>query len=168
MKKSKKLVILSFLLTSFILLFTINTNVLVVRCVETNELIFINKIKPGDEFTMKWMHSVELQPWEEIFRIDENYNIILDRTRFKQFGAGVPDYAGNKTEIKDGYIIFSGINKKMSKLPYGISSFAKHTFFFKDKKIKLYEKVKDANSINIYVSQINMANYIIEKMTVSF
>lgn len=166
MIKSKKLIIL-LLLISFIPLFTINTNVLVVKCVETNELIFINKVKPSDEFSMKWMHSVELQPWEEIFRIDKDYNIILDRTRFKQFGAGVPNYAGNKTEIKDGYIIFSGINKKINKLPYGISDFAKHTFFFKDKKIKLYEKINDANSVNIYILQTNILNYIIKKLTAS-
>ena len=75
---------------------------------QTNEILFVFKVSPGDEFIMKWIHSVELTPWEEIFRIDENNEMILDRTRFQQFGAGVPDYAGTKTEIIDGYIIFSG------------------------------------------------------------
>ncbi len=43
------------------------------------------------EFTMRWIHSVELEPWEETFRIDDDLEIILDRTRFKAFGAGVPN-----------------------------------------------------------------------------
>ncbi|SKC41558.1 DUF1850 domain-containing protein [Maledivibacter halophilus] len=167
MKISKKIIILFFVLISFTLPFTININTLVIKSIETNKVIFINHVKPEDEFSIKWMHSVELQPWEEIFRIDSNYNIILYRTKFKQFGAGVPDYGGNKTEIKDGYIIFKGINRKIDNLSYGISSFAKHTFSFKDKEIKLYKKIEDGNPINIYILETNLINYIIKKITVS-
>lgn len=162
MSKKFKVIISLILLISFSLLFILNINVLIVKDISKDKIVFINKVVPGDEFTMEWMHSVELLPWEEIFRIDDNYDIVLDRTRFKQFGAGVPDYAGNKTEIKDGYIIFSGINKKINPLPYGVSDFAKHTFYFKDREIKLYEIIEDGVAINIFVKKIKLIDYLMK------
>ncbi|MCT4563610.1 MAG: DUF1850 domain-containing protein [Maledivibacter sp.] len=162
MLKLLKNIVLLILFIATILIF-INIHVLVLEDVQNNKTIFIVKVNPNDEFTMTWMHSVELQPWEEIFRIDDDYHVILDRTRFKSFGAGVPDYAGDKSEVKDGYVIFSGINKKMNDLQYGISDFAKHTFNFSDKELRLYEHIEDGNAIKIYTKPLNMLEYFIKK-----
>jgi len=157
----KTIFILSILL--IIALLTIHINVLVLYHYQAKKPLMVYKIEPDDEFIVKWIHSVELTPWEEIFKISNNYEIILDRTRFQQFGAGVPDSAGTKTEIKDGYITFSGIDKKIDMIPYGISSFAKHTFIFKNKEYKLYEIVKDGDRINFYTDKYNLIKYLIYK-----
>jgi hypothetical protein len=122
-------------------------------------------VEEGDEFIVKWIHSVELTPWEEIFRIDSNNNIILDRTRFQQFGAGVPDFAGKTVEIKDGYITYGEINQKIPLLPYGISNFAKHTLVFNDVEYPLYELVPDGDRINIYTEKISLLKYLYIKAT---
>lgn len=134
--------------------------VLMLQEVNTGKIIFINPAKINSQFTMKWMHSVELQPWEENFIIDKNLNILLSSTRFKSFGAGVPESAGTKTELKDGYVVFSGINKKMPQLIYGISNYAKHTFYYDDMEIKLYEIVENGNSIKIFTSYISYLKYL--------
>jgi hypothetical protein len=123
------------------------------------------RVEEGDEFIVKWIHSVELTPWEEIFRIDSNNNIILDRTRFQQFGAGVPDFAGKTVEIKDGYITYGEINQKIPLLPYGISNFAKHTLVFNDVEYPLYELVPDGDRINIYTENISLLKYLYIKAT---
>jgi hypothetical protein len=151
------------LIILLILLSTINVNVLVLNYYQEDKPLMVFQIKPKDEFIVKWIHSVELTPWEEIFRIDDNFDIILDRTRFKQFGAGVPDQAGTKTEIKDGYIIFSGINQKMDMIPYGISSFAKHIFVFYDIEYNLYEMVNDGDRINFYTDEYSLLKYLLVK-----
>ena len=151
------------LISLFILIiasFTINVHVLVLEHYQTDKPLMVFKIEPEDEFIVKWIHSVELTPWEEIFRIDDSYEIILDSTRFKQFGAGVPDEAGNKTEIKDGYVIFSGINQKIDMIPYGISSFAEHTFVFENTEYKLYEMVDDGDRINFYTDKYSLLKYL--------
>lgn len=141
-------------------LFFIPVNCLVLEHYQTGEILLLFNVQADDEFTVKWIHSVELTPWEEIFRIDDNNKIVLDRTRFQQFGAGVPDSAGTKTEYKDGYIIFSGINQKMDLLPYGISSFAKHSFIFKNREYELYKLVKDGDRINFYTAKISLIKYL--------
>jgi len=158
--------IMFILILIFMSLFIFQKNTLIIKDLSKDSIIFLNKISPGDEFTMRWMHSVELQPWEEIFRIDQNHNIVLDRTRFKSFGAGVPDSAGNKTEIKNGYVIFSGIDRKMPDLKYGVSDFAKHTFLFKNKELKLYEIVENGNGIKFDSVQMRLFKYYFLKIKI--
>jgi hypothetical protein len=161
MKKIIAIIILILLLlTSFY-----NINVLTFEHFQEEEILLTFKVGEGDEFIVKWIHSVELTPWEEIFRIDSNNNIILDRTRFQQFGAGVPDFAGKTVEIKDGYITYGEINQKIPLLPYGISNFAKHTLVFNDVEYPLYELVPDGDRINIYTENISLLKYLYIKAT---
>jgi len=120
-------------------------------------------VKANDEFTMRWIHSVELTPWEETFKISDENEIILDRTRFKQFGAGVPDSAGNKTEIKDGYIVFSGINQVMDEIPYGISKFTEHTVIIQETEYPLYQYIQDGHRIVFYTEKVSIFKYIFEE-----
>jgi hypothetical protein len=161
MKKIIAIIILILLLlTNFY-----NINVLTFEHFQEEEILLTFKVGEGDEFIVKWIHSVELTPWEEIFRIDSNNNIILDRTRFQQFGAGVPDFAGKTVEIKDGYITYGEINQKIPLLPYGISNFAKHTLVFNDVEYPLYELVPDGDRINIYTENISLLKYLYIKAT---
>lgn len=161
MKKIAAIIILTLLLlTNFY-----NMNVLTFEHFQEEEILLTFKVEEGDEFIVKWIHSVELTPWEEIFRIDSNNNIILDRTRFQQFGAGVPDFAGKTVEIKDGYITYGEINQKIPLLPYGISNFAKHTLVFNDVEYPLYELVPDGDRINIYTEKISLLKYLYIKAT---
>jgi len=161
MKKNLKPILIS-IITIIILLLMIPVNVLTWYYYQEDYVYERFIVKPNDEFTIRWMHSVELTPWEEIFKISNDYDIILDRTRFKQFGAGVPDSAGNKTEIVDGYIVFSGINQIMKELPYGVSHFSKHIIIFKDKTYQLYDDFKDGDRIVIYTEKIPYIKYLLK------
>ncbi|QEK11344.1 DUF1850 domain-containing protein [Crassaminicella thermophila] len=163
MKKYNKILIL-FLILSFLPLSLIKVPVIILEDIKASKTIFIHKISPNDQFTMHWMHSVELAPWEETFYIDNNYKIILDYTRFKAFGAGVPKSAGKKTFVKNGWIYFAEINKEMPNLAYGISNFAKHTFYFKNITLKLYEMVPNDNPVKIYTDKLSIISYIYKKL----
>ncbi len=110
-------------------------------------------IDKGDTFVMRWIHSVELEPWEEIFVIDDHYEIILDSTRFKAFGAGVPDSAGKRVETKDGFIAFKEINQKMPYLVYGISDIAQHTLFVNGKTYELYKTIPIDHGVEFTVKK---------------
>jgi len=148
--------------------FVTSIPVLTLEHFQKDSVIMTFKVDEDDEFIVKWIHSVELTPWEEIFRIDSENKIILDRTRFQQFGAGVPDFAGKTVEIKDGYITYGEINQEIPLLPYGISDFAKHTFVFKNKEYELYKLVPDGDRINIYTERLNLIEYLYRKIILSF
>jgi len=140
--------------------------VLILEHRETSEILLLERVSPGAEFTIRWMHSVELQPWEEIFRIDEEYRLVLDRTRFKSFGAGVPHEAGKKSEIKDGYVIFSDINTIIPEITYGISDYAKHTFIYNTHELPLYQLVNDGDGIKFYIEKAAVIDYLLKRKKV--
>jgi len=158
----KKIIFIGLILV--LVSFFISVSVLTLEHFQNDSIVMTFKVDEKDEFIVKWIHSVELTPWEEIFRIDSENNIVLDRTRFQQFGAGVPDFAGKTVEIKDGYITYGEIDQKIPLLPYGISDFAEHTFVFKDKEYKLYKMVPDGDRINIYTEKISFIEYLYRKI----
>ena len=83
---------------------------------KTGEVIIEHPVSPGDEIFFGWIHSLDDFPWNEIFIIDGNFNLILDTVSFTEFGAGVPHNIGSVTYIKDGVIYMSGINQKFTEL----------------------------------------------------
>jgi hypothetical protein len=60
-----------------------------------------------------WRHSVELQPWMEFYQAEKNGNLRLVETRFKSYGAGVPDMDGYVERIEDGFLVVRGIERKI-------------------------------------------------------
>jgi hypothetical protein len=75
-----------------------------------NQTIVVHPFLKQKEFSIRWTHSVEKEDWEEFFHI-QGETILLTSTRFKTFGAGVPDHAGDTTYIKDGWVYMTGIHQ---------------------------------------------------------
>ncbi|WP_052504475.1 DUF1850 domain-containing protein [Rossellomorea aquimaris] len=75
-----------------------------------NKNIVVQPFFNQKEVSIRWTHSVEKEDWEEFFLI-ENTTITLTSTRFKTFGAGVPDVAGEDTFIKDGWVYMTDIHQ---------------------------------------------------------
>ena len=100
MLKKKYIVLfgLSIVIVIIILLFFIHAYTLELRLFTDGELIFKQKVQPGDEFILKYTHSVVLTPVWEIFIIDKDYQIVLIETDFLDHGAGLP-YTTFENEI---------------------------------------------------------------------
>jgi hypothetical protein len=75
-----------------------------------NKNIVVQPVFNQKEFSIRWTHSVEKEDWEEFFHI-KGSTITLTSTRFKTFGAGVPDNAGEDTYIKDGWVYMTDIHQ---------------------------------------------------------
>ncbi|OHV07687.1 DUF1850 domain-containing protein [Kushneria phosphatilytica] len=66
-------------------------------------------------FAVRWQHSVEREDWIEYYRLDQG-TIRVSMTRFRTFGAGVPDHAGRHTRLIDGWVEMSGIDRVVDPL----------------------------------------------------
>mgnify|MGYP005828197893 CR=1 FL=1 len=75
-----------------------------------NKNIVVQPVFNQKEVSLRWTHSVEKEDWEEFFHI-KDHTINLTSTRFKTFGAGVPDNAGKDTYIKDGWVYMTNIHQ---------------------------------------------------------
>jgi hypothetical protein len=121
---------------------------IVLENLDNGQIIFIQAVQPKDELTIGWTHSVEQLPWEEIFRV-EGDNLILDRTRFKTFGAGVPSETLGKSKMEDGWIVYYDLEQKMPGLTYSISKRGRHILTYHNRSIPLYEVLPDATPVSV-------------------
>lgn len=63
---------------------------LTVSAVKKNDVVLLRRIKPKDHFEYRAIHSVELSPYVEYFRINPNYTISLYETAFQSSNVGLP------------------------------------------------------------------------------
>lgn len=105
----KKILMILVLIGLGSLLF-IPTNVLTIKVDgKINQLHFY---EDGELFSLRWVHSVEKEEWEEFFYVQDD-KIFIQSTRFKTFGAGVPSHAGKQSFIKNGWVYMTDIHREI-------------------------------------------------------
>lgn len=77
-------------------------------------------------FEVAWIHSVELEEWREQFVADPAGEIRIVSTRFRTFGAGVPDSAP-ETHLEDGWVVMSGFDRVVDPLVIRANAETSHT-----------------------------------------
>ena len=110
-----------------------------------------------NEFTIGWIHSVEKEPWFEIYTVHNN-QLFLKETYFKTFGAGTPS-DGTFIKTDDGYVHFI-LNKPFQEINMVISKNVKTTLYTKNEEIKLYKLAEDYSNISFKVQKIPLWKYI--------
>ncbi|OGD15184.1 hypothetical protein A2V47_00160 [Candidatus Atribacteria bacterium RBG_19FT_COMBO_35_14] len=144
-----------------IILFFIPVYTLDLRPFSDEEIIFKQKVQPGDKFTLKYTHSVALTPVWEIFIIDKDYQIILIETDFLDHGAGLP-YTTFENEIfveEEGRFKIKNMHRIMpTPIYYRIGAVSENIFNFKNIKIDLSSSVGD-KLLTIGVYKRNLYNY---------
>ncbi|WLR49196.1 DUF1850 domain-containing protein [Halobacillus litoralis] len=121
------------------------------------ELIRLFRVEEGDGFTISWTHSVEKETWEEMFVI-ESGTIELTSTRFKTFGAGVPNDTGDETYLKDGWVYMTGISQRIGKqLAIRTGKSTNHRFIYgKDTTLSL----ESQKAYQVKVQKVPLGQYI--------
>ena len=111
--KWKLLIILAAALTAAFSL--IPLHVLKIDAVKEERPVLVWAVRPGDEFSLGYIHSVELSPVWDYFRIDESYRIVLYETTFQSLNTGLPStIAGDERLIREGdHFRISGMNRSL-------------------------------------------------------
>jgi len=154
---------LSIVIIIIIVLFFIPIYTLDLRPFSDGEIIFKQKVQPGDKFTLKYTHSVALTPVREIFVIDKDYQIILIETDFLDHGAGLP-YSAFDQEIfveEEGRFKIKNMHRVIpTPIYYRIGAVSENIFYFKDKEIDLSSSVGD-KLLTIEIGKTNLFNYLL-------
>lgn len=170
MQKKKKIFFITsglvlIVIVIIVILFFISVYTLELKTFEENKFIFKQKVQPGDKFTLKYKHSVELSPVWEIFIVDEKYQIVLIETDFLDHGAGLPYTAfgqeiflseNNKFKIKNMHRIMP------SPIYYMVGAIRGNYFYFKDEEINLSSLLGD-KLLTITINKYNFFNYFIRR-----
>lgn len=110
-----------------------------------------------NDFTLGWIHSVEKEPWYEVYSVQED-ELILTETYFKTFGAGTPS-EGTYRETTDGYIHFD-MNLPTEEINMMVSSNVQVTIQTDSYSIPLYEIVPDYTNVSISVQRVSLWHYL--------
>jgi len=149
-----------------IILFFMSIYTLELRPFPDGELIFKQKVQPGDKFILKYTHSVALTPVWEIFIIDKDYQIVLIETEFLDHGAGLP-YAAFDKEIfveEEGRFKIKNMHRIIpTPIYYRIGAIRENIFYFKDKEINLPSLVGD-RLLTLEINRNNLFNYLRRKL----
>ena len=95
-------------------------------------------VKEGEEFAVEFVHSVNMSPVRETFKIEGNM-IRLFSLRFYSFGAGIPDYLEEGWEIgRDGEaMMITGFDTSFRELHFIVGTFSDHLLLLRGETLSL-------------------------------
>ena len=146
-----------------IILFFIPVYTLELKSFSDGELYVMQKVQPGNEFTLKYTHSVALTPVWEVFRINQKYQIILFETDFLDHGAGLPYAVSGKETfvIEDNKFKIKNMYRTIyTPFYYRIGAIRENIFYFKDEVIDLSSLVGD-KLLTLDIYKNNLFNYLL-------
>jgi hypothetical protein len=76
----------------------------------------------GDRFTTLIQHSVHLSPVYETYRIEGEGRIVLESTRLRDMGWGVPSTFDQAYSLRRGFMVIEGYDKELPFLPFRVSA----------------------------------------------
>lgn len=158
----KKIIIIIFLIIFIILLFIPLFPRLVINDVKNNKINIILKSRERS-FIISYVHSVNKSEVKDCYIIGKYNDIILDKTRFVSYGAGIPEPLNDNEEkiiITDNYIEINNMNRIIKDLYLFVGLTANHTLIIDDKVIELKDKFKTQTNIKIEYKNISVFYYI--------
>lgn len=114
------------------------------------------------EFIISYTHSVNKGRVRDYYIIDENGNIIiLDKTTFVSYGAGIAEPENNENIIiKDDNIEINNINRIIKDFYLFVGIIAEHSITIDDNEIILKSLFKPQTNINIKYRNVSLIELI--------
>jgi len=129
--RHKKIVIPLFLsLISAIVLLLPMQKGITITDYKTGHMLYCHSAVKGDIFSLHYIHSVNKSPVEDFFIIGNNDELVLEKTVFRSFGAGVPSSPedGGVLKVYKDRVEVTGINRRIDKLLLFVGVTAEHRF----------------------------------------
>ncbi len=155
----KKIIILLSLLLFITIIIPIFPR-LVLKSVKDNNNKYIYHLEKK-EFIISYTHSVNKGRVRDYYIIDDNYNIILDKTAFVSYGAGIAEPENNENiVIKDDNIEINNINRVIKDFYLFVGIIAEHSITIDNNEIMLKSLFKPQTNIKIEYKRVSLIDLI--------
>jgi hypothetical protein len=114
------------------------------RSRKEDRVIFLRRVSPGEEFEIRYIHSVEKIPVVGIFSVVGNGQIRALETRFPSFGPGLPFLSADVTR-EGGIMRAKASMEPMDTLSFYVSSFTRQELVFKQEQISFASMLRDGD-----------------------
>jgi len=132
--------------------------VLTITSNDTRDILWSHSVSEGDQFIIRYTHSVARTEVDEVIRVGDG-ELIIDSTIYESFGAGLPSTIepGQSIRREDGKVIIDNINRPIRRIDLYIGQVvANHTFLFQGDTIPLHTLSKPGTSIRFSISKENL------------
>ncbi len=130
---------------------------------KTKNIILQFPIKENEGFSLRYIHSIHRTPVEEFFYIDNEYNIIAEKTIFESYGVGIPSNVeeGQIFYRENGKFVIDHIQRVLPYFDQRIGQvIANHHLRIKGLEIPLKEVTSPGNWIRFEVSKRSILQYL--------
>lgn len=117
-------------------------------------VLYERQVAPGDEFEIRYTHSVARTVVLEKFRVRPDGKITVFETIYQDFGAGLPSELdeGAQVEVGPGGVRITGMERVMSSIPLRVGSIARHQIAFGSDVVDLISLVESGERVDIAVA----------------
>jgi hypothetical protein len=123
----------------------------------SGRVVFCSRVKPGEEFVLSFVHSVNRRPVYDTLRTEAD-RLVIVKSRFDSFGAGMPESStseGTLTVARDGWLEWV-VNRPVTDVTVRVGRAADHTLHLKDREIRLSELSEPGSALTIRVRNVPM------------
>ena len=125
---------------------------LVVIDSKANRVLLRTPVRPGDRFTLSYLHSVAKSRVSGIFEITRDYTISVKETAFGSFGPGLPDVrVGDDYEVKGGVIRLKNLSQTLPELSFFVHPYTEHQLVVLGQTLDLSKEVEPGSRVSIAV-----------------
>jgi len=123
----------------------------------SGRVAFCARVRPGEEFVLSFVHSVNKRPVYDTLRVEADHLVIV-KSRFDSFGAGMPDATtdqGTLIVAPDGWLEWT-VNRAVPEITVRVGWVADHTLLIKDREIRLADLAEPGQPLIMRVRKIRM------------
>ncbi len=118
---------------------------------ESKEIIFRKKVREGFEFSTKIIHSVQLTPVYEMYRVEKSGQLTLVGTKLKDFGWGMPSTEAGQLTLEEGYWVFQGPPRSLSRLMFRVTYINEPMLIMDHSEFPLTRVAKDGELLIVQI-----------------
>ncbi|WP_028325912.1 DUF1850 domain-containing protein [Desulfatirhabdium butyrativorans] len=162
--KGNALIIGCIALAGMAVLAGVSIQVIEVVAVKQNRALLVFPAASGTSFATRFIHSVELCPIEDIYRIDEAGRIVQTGTTFASSKAGLPyrAFGNERFTVENDRFRLSNMHRIIPKLLIWANHAYRNTLVWNGNDIPLYDLAGDT-LIEIDVRPISMMRFMLWK-----
>jgi hypothetical protein len=118
----------------------------------SGRLAYYERVRPGEEFVIAFVHSVNRRPVYDTLRVEED-RLVIVKSRFDAFGAGMPEAStseGTLAVAADGWLEWT-VNRPVPELTVRVGRVADHILHLKSREIRLADLSEPGTALTFRV-----------------
>jgi len=118
----------------------------------SGRLAYCERVKPGEEFVIAFVHSVNRRPVYDTLRAEKD-RLVIVKSRFDAFGAGMPESStpeGTLSVAPDGWLEWT-VHRPVPEVTVRVGRVADHTLHLKGREIRLSDLSEPGSALTFRV-----------------